>query len=69
MFLDKDDPAYEIKQEIFLKGRSSDYREFQIGENLKDDDFEEFMSYARFVSFEGDLAELYDRILSKKLKD
>lgn len=27
------------------------------------------MSYARFISFEGDLAELYDRILSKKLKD
>lgn len=35
---------------------------------MKGDEFNEFISYARFVAFEGDLPELYDRILSKKLK-
>ena len=75
LFLDKHDQGYEIKQDIFLQSRTSDYREFMLDENLlsmansyNNDEFNEFMSYARFVAYEGDLAELYNTILAKKLE-
>ena len=71
LFLDKQDLGYEIKQDIFLQSRASDYREFMLDQNLlqnqNNDEFKEFMSYARFVAYDGDLAELYDTILTKKL--
>lgn len=37
-------------------------------QNQNNDEFKEFMSYARFVAYDGDLAELYDTILTKKLE-
>jgi len=36
-------------------------------QNQNNDEFKEFMSYARFVAYDGDLAELYNTILTKKL--
>jgi len=37
-------------------------------QNQNNDEFKEFMSYARFVAYDGDLAELYNTILTKKLE-
>lgn len=67
LFLSKDDKGLEIKREVFLYGATwypgseNEYREFNLLEDLSGEVWDDFMSFARFVSYDGDLAILFDK--------
>lgn len=61
--MDPEDPQIDIKVEVFLDGSDHKWKEFKIKNNFEDnDDFEKLLSWMRFVTYDGDLYSLYDRI-------
>ena len=70
LFLNQSEQGFEIKKEVFLydrDGGSKDYKEFNLGEDLSGESWDDFMSYARFVSYDGDLAILFDNLKKKQI--
>ena len=57
--LDEEDPQYEVKKEVFLDGSDSTITEFRLNGHMKENVMKNFLSWIRFVVFDGDLDELY----------
>lgn len=60
--LDPEDPHFEVKKEVFLDGVTSTDTEFRVNGHMKEKLMENFLSWMRFVVFDGDLDELYVRV-------
>jgi len=57
--LDSEDPMYDVKKEVFLDGVEKTETEFRVNGHMKEKVMENFLSWIRFVVFDGDLDELY----------
>lgn len=52
-----------MKAEIFLEGSEHHWKEFKIRLDVEStNDFENLLSWSRFVTYDGDLQDLYKRI-------
>jgi len=60
--LDAEDPHFDVKKEVFLDGMESTVTEFRVNGHMKEKVMENFLSWIRFVVFDGDLDELYVRV-------
>lgn len=60
--LDEEDPSFDVKKEVFLDGMESTITEFRVNGHMKEKVMENFLSWIRFVVFDGDLDELYVRV-------
>lgn len=60
--LDAEDPHHDIKKEVFLDGMESTLTEFRVNGHMKEKVMENFLSWIRFVVFDGDLDELYVQV-------
>jgi histone-lysine N-methyltransferase SETD3 len=54
--IDKSDPGYEVK--IKLINEKVDWKKFRVVENLEDPIMHEFLSWVRYVTYDGDLGYL-----------
>jgi len=63
--LDADDEEYDVKKEVFLDGKEITVTEFRVMQDMESDVMRKFISWIRFVVFDGDLAELYDTVTSR----
>lgn len=54
VFLQKSDPLYETKMKLI--NENTHYKRFQVVDTLSDKTMGEFLSWLRFVEFEGDSA-------------
>ena len=61
--MDPQDPQKDDKIQIFLEGSEHHWKEFKIRLSVEDtEDFENLLSWTRFITFDGDLQELYKRL-------
>ena len=57
--LDPEDPTYDVKKEVFLDGVENTNTEFRVNGHMKEKVMENFLSWIRFVVYDGDLDDLY----------
>jgi histone-lysine N-methyltransferase SETD3 len=60
--LDVEDPNFEIKKEVFLDGMENTATEFRVNGHMKEKVMSNFLSWIRFVVYDGDLDDLYVRV-------
>ncbi len=57
IYLKQEDPGYDIKMKLINEGKP--FQKFRVVENLDEKVMNEFLSWIRYVEFDGDLAQLY----------
>ena len=57
VYLNKNDPAFDVK--LKLINETKPFTKFRVVENLDERVMTEFISWIRFVEFDGDMAQLY----------
>ena len=57
VYMNKTDPGYDIKLKLINEQKT--YMKFRVVENLEEKVMMEFISWIRYVEYEGDLALLY----------
>ena len=60
--LDEKDETYEIKKEVFLDGMEKTATEYRLVGNMREKVMNNFLSWVRFIVFDGDLDDLYERV-------
>jgi histone-lysine N-methyltransferase SETD3 len=60
--LDAEDPHYDVKKEVFLDGMEKTLTEFRVNGHMKEKTMDNFLSWIRFVVFDGDLDDLYVKV-------
>jgi len=60
--LDEEDPHHDVKKEVFLDGMESTVTEFRVNGHMKEKVMDNFLSWIRFVVYDGDLDDLYVRV-------
>ena len=60
--LDPEDENFDVKKEVFLDGMETTVTEFRLNGHMKEKVMENFLSWIRFVVYDGDLDELYVRV-------
>jgi hypothetical protein len=59
--IDPKDEGYDIKKEVFMIGsEKSQVKEYRLRQNVDKGNWDEYLEWARFVAYEGDLGDLYD---------
>jgi len=59
--IDPKDEGYDIKKEVFMIGsEKSQVKEYRLRQNVDKGNWDEYLAWARFVAYEGDLGDLYD---------
>jgi histone-lysine N-methyltransferase SETD3 len=58
VFLNKEDPGYDIKMKL-INEQTKYHIKFRVVENLEEKVMQEFLSWLRYVEYDGDLALLY----------
>ena len=68
VYLDPEDPQVEIKLDIFLPHvLDPKFAEFRIRHDFEStEDFQNMLSWVRFVTYDGDLMKLYERTYEKR---
>jgi hypothetical protein len=51
-----------VKKEVFLDGMENTVTEYRLVGNLREKVMNNFLSWIRFIVFDGDLDELYERV-------
>lgn len=60
--LDEKDESFEIKKEVFLDGMENTVTEYRLMGNMKEKVMNNFLSWIRFIVFDGDLDDLYEKV-------
>jgi len=59
--IDPKDEGYDIKKEVFMIGsENSQVKEYRLRQNVDKGNWDEYLAWARFVAYKGDLGDLYD---------